>query len=142
MMDEGFTYSVHLLPALVPGHGAAEGVTLGGGEAGHLLGHLEHLLLVKDDPIGIGQNFFQSGVGELHGCSCEARVQLQGHARPEWWQADALRLDHCRPPKAREGLRQAPHAEASRPPVSYTHLRAHETVLDLVCRLLLEKKKK
>eukprot|EP00656_Telonema_subtile_P000712 TRINITY_DN10343_c0_g2_i4.p1 TRINITY_DN10343_c0_g2~~TRINITY_DN10343_c0_g2_i4.p1 ORF type:complete len:616 (+),score=135.78 TRINITY_DN10343_c0_g2_i4:143-1990(+) len=27
-------------------------------------------------------------------------------------------------------------------PVSYTHLRAHETVLDLVCRLLLEKKKK
>src|SRR5665811_1765907 len=24
-------------------------------------------------------------------------------------------------------------------PVSYTHLRAHETVLDLVCRLLLEK---
>ena len=26
-------------------------------------------------------------------------------------------------------------------PVSYTHLRAHETVLDLVCRLPLEKKK-
>ena len=25
--------------------------------------------------------------------------------------------------------------------VSYTHLRAHETVLDLVCRLLLEKHK-
>ena len=28
-----------------------------------------------------------------------------------------------------------------RDPVSYTHLRAHETVLDLVCRLLLENKK-
>ena len=27
-------------------------------------------------------------------------------------------------------------------PVSYTHLRAHETVLDLVCPLLLEKKNK
>ena len=27
-----------------------------------------------------------------------------------------------------------------RDPVSYTHLRAHETVLDIVCRLLLEKK--
>ena len=27
-------------------------------------------------------------------------------------------------------------------PVSYTHLRAHETVLDLVCRLLLEKTQK
>ena len=26
-------------------------------------------------------------------------------------------------------------------PVSYTHLRAHETVLDIVCRLLLETKK-
>ena len=26
--------------------------------------------------------------------------------------------------------------------VSYTHLRAHETVLDIVCRLLLEKKNK
>mgnify|MGYP003381559012 CR=1 FL=1 len=26
-------------------------------------------------------------------------------------------------------------------PVSYTHLRAHETVLDIVCRLLLENKK-
>ena len=32
-------------------------------------------------------------------------------------------------------------AEKSEGPVSYTHLRAHETVLDLVCRLLLEKKK-
>ena len=31
--------------------------------------------------------------------------------------------------------------EAPHTPVSYTHLRAHETVLDLVCRLLLEKKK-
>ena len=31
--------------------------------------------------------------------------------------------------------------ERTHTPVSYTHLRAHETVLDLVCRLLLEKKK-
>ena len=39
----------------------------------------------------------------------------------------------------------APHANSARSEmqlsVSYTHLRAHETVLDLVCRLLLEKKK-
>ena len=34
------------------------------------------------------------------------------------------------------------HAEATFLAVSYTHLRAHETVLDLVCRLLLEKKKR
>ena len=33
------------------------------------------------------------------------------------------------------------HAIAGLGAVSYTHLRAHETVLDLVCRLLLEKKK-
>ena len=38
-------------------------------------------------------------------------------------------------------LRQALMAHGVEP-VSYTHLRAHETVLDLVCRLLLEKKKK
>ena len=37
---------------------------------------------------------------------------------------------------------QLEHAEVERlKAVSYTHLRAHETVLDLVCRLLLEKKK-
>src|SRR5665811_2480007 len=35
-----------------------------------------------------------------------------------------------------------PGSDAQLQPVSYTHLRAHETVLDLVCRLLLEKKKK
>src|SRR5450756_3091857 len=32
--------------------------------------------------------------------------------------------------------------ESCRCPVSYTHLRAHETRHDIVCRLLLEKKKK
>ena len=32
-------------------------------------------------------------------------------------------------------------ASADPNPVSYTHLRAHETRHDLVCRLLLEKKK-
>ena len=31
------------------------------------------------------------------------------------------------------------YPEDGRDAVSYTHLRAHETVLDLVCRLLLEK---
>ena len=37
-----------------------------------------------------------------------------------------------RPP----GQRVGQHGQRA---VSYTHLRAHETVLDLVCRLLLEK---
>eukprot|EP00831_Metopus_contortus_P048734 TRINITY_DN3987_c0_g1_i6.p3 TRINITY_DN3987_c0_g1~~TRINITY_DN3987_c0_g1_i6.p3 ORF type:complete len:102 (+),score=57.05 TRINITY_DN3987_c0_g1_i6:64-369(+) len=35
-----------------------------------------------------------------------------------------------------------PQGRCSVWPVSYTHLRAHETSLHLVCRLLLEKKKK
>ena len=39
------------------------------------------------------------------------------------------------------GLRAEPPARAPAA-VSYTHLRAHETVLDLVCRLLLEKTKR
>ena len=34
-----------------------------------------------------------------------------------------------------------PRSDVLTGPVSYTHLRAHETVLDLVCRLLLAKKK-
>ena len=41
----------------------------------------------------------------------------------------------------RFGVDEAEHAEREVDAVSYTHLRAHETVLDLVCRLLLEKKK-
>ena len=41
-----------------------------------------------------------------------------------------------------QGLLEAGDGVVDLPPVSYTHLRAHETVLDLVCRLLLEKKKR
>ena len=40
-----------------------------------------------------------------------------------------------------DGLRGTDEVEVP-VPVSYTHLRAHETRHDLVCRLLLEKKKK
>ena len=39
------------------------------------------------------------------------------------------------------GIRRFGFHGTSHASVSYTHLRAHETVLDLVCRLLLEKKK-
>src|SRR5664280_3472294 len=41
---------------------------------------------------------------------------------------------------AAAGLISLAAAAACVTAVSYTHLRAHETVLDLVCRLLLEKK--
>ena len=40
---------------------------------------------------------------------------------------------------ARDG-RTGPAGPDTGGPVSYTHLRAHENVLDLVCSLLLEKK--
>ena len=44
------------------------------------------------------------------------------------------------PPETFEKI--LPRLTITQTPVSYTHLRAHETVLDLVCRLLLETKKK
>ena len=67
---------------------------------------------------------------------------------------DTLRADHLstygydRPTspvltELAEGATLYRRFQASAPwtPVSYTHLRAHETEADLVCRLLLEKKK-
>src|SRR5665811_751355 len=48
---------------------------------------------------------------------------------------DEVRL-RCRMPRKE---RQLDHLQDVVEAVSYTHLRAHETVLDLVCRLLLEK---
>src|SRR5659263_648552 len=47
------------------------------------------------------------------------------------------RTRRCQPSR-REGMQRRRSLES----VSYTHLRAHETRHDLVCRLLLEKKKK
>ena len=56
------------------------------------------------------------------------------------YSADKLGMAaRLRPDKEEGGRRPALFQRVK--PVSYTHLRAHETVLDLVCRLLLEKKK-
>ena len=56
------------------------------------------------------------------------------------------RRGDSRPRHAGRQRREGPGVDRHQPgtceAVSYTHLRAHETVLDLVCRLLLEKKKK
>ena len=59
----------------------------------------------------------------------------QGVALPGGREAGARRLAALEP-----HLRRQQQPEHGAAPVSYTHLRAHETVLDLVCRLLLEKK--
>ena len=56
--------------------------------------------------------------------------------------AEAQRCLQCKNPTCRDGCPvNVRIPEFILAPVSYTHLRAHETVLDLVCRLLLEKKK-
>src|SRR5450756_2681069 len=60
-----------------------------------------------------------------------------------------LRRSLCLPAGVDPELRAAEEQQGDDPdddhehpgPVSYTHLRAHETRHDLVCRLLLEKKK-
>ena len=55
-----------------------------------------------------------------------------------WYLTDSDQLG----PAASAAFDACDAGEAAIYAVSYTHLRAHETVLDLVCRLLLEKKKK
>ena len=63
------------------------------------------------------------------GIRCEkASAYLKHHGFNEVYQLDG-------------GIIKYAHDVEYLGPVSYTHLRAHETVLDLVCRLLLEKKK-
>src|SRR5665811_1919856 len=65
-------------------------------------------------------------------------------AHHNWPMISALvrfRLNPCLPVEQNEQSSAHPTwLEMHSVPVSYTHLRAHETVLDLVCRLLLEKK--
>ena len=55
------------------------------------------------------------------------------HAPVEAARAAGLRLDRQQPPAGDHAQRRRDGGAA----VSYTHLRAHATVLDLVCRLLL-----
>ena len=63
-------------------------------------------------------------IRDSHRAAGPEDVVRAGSDRPVRGLDDERRLDPCRVAA-----------------VSYTHLRAHETVLDLVCRLLLEKKK-
>ena len=58
--------------------------------------------------------------------------------RPADYRCDPAENESRRAGTGRED--DVPEYQGTLYPVSYTHLRAHETVLDLVCRLLLEKK--
>ena len=77
-----------------------------------------------------GQAFALSGGGE----SAFGRRRLVGQVQR---QRGGGQQKDGRP---RRRIRIEGDGAADVTPVSYTHLRAHETVLDLVCRLLLEKK--
>ena len=57
----------------------------------------------------------------------------------EWKKVEAA-VNKGLPKSALEEVKKIYTLAKKENPVSYTHLRAHETVLDLVCRLLLEKK--
>eukprot|EP00658_Telonema_sp_P-2_P061398 TRINITY_DN50094_c0_g1_i1.p1 TRINITY_DN50094_c0_g1~~TRINITY_DN50094_c0_g1_i1.p1 ORF type:complete len:104 (-),score=15.30 TRINITY_DN50094_c0_g1_i1:10-321(-) len=50
-------------------------------------------------------------------------------------------LSVATPTQSQKDVRHPTHKHGATRPVSYTHLRAHETPEHLVCRLLLEKKK-
>src|SRR5665811_2375066 len=84
------------------------------------------------------------GQGDMDEClpggrAVERRSLRQGRIRPlQSSEEDDQREAHLEPDHhAHDRQERRPGVSQ---PVSYTHLRAHETVLDLVCRLLLEKK--
>ena len=82
------------------------------------------------------------GRGEVERDKTLARVPVGEPRRALWLDAE-LRLARRDVETGHVGVGfrfDLDHIGTAPSPVSYTHLRAHETVLDLVCRLLLEKK--
>src|SRR5659263_561226 len=83
----------------------------------------------NEDPGSLGARK-PLAVFDIDGVLADVRHRLPHvQARPKDW--DAFFAAIGKDPVLPDGLA----------PVSYTHLRAHETRHDLVCRLLLEKKK-
>src|SRR5665811_2439873 len=85
----------------------------------------------KHVPAGVGGSLLdelvRDGARQMLAAGLQAEVGAYIEAHADQFDADGHRL------VVRNGY------HAAREAVSYTHLRAHETVLDLVCRLLLEK---
>eukprot|EP00831_Metopus_contortus_P039819 TRINITY_DN3118_c0_g1_i2.p1 TRINITY_DN3118_c0_g1~~TRINITY_DN3118_c0_g1_i2.p1 ORF type:complete len:192 (-),score=37.83 TRINITY_DN3118_c0_g1_i2:9-584(-) len=95
----------------------------------------ERCMALVDDEISIG-DYVTSGA--------EFPVLIMMDSISRFCQGVVGNFDSVKNDSHYDGLLD--HANYTRPaefkPVSYTHLRAHETSLHLVCRLLLEKKKK
>ena len=88
-------------------------------------GEVKTAEVVRDRETGQSKGF---GFVEMKDAAgAEKALQMNGAT----FQNRQIRVDAARPREPREGGSGS---------VSYTHLRAHATVLELVCRLLLEKK--
>src|SRR5665647_1519379 len=97
----------------------------------------------------IGKTNMLSNIQELNEASSSGRLSRLVSVTPEFKPA-RVKYGYLLPVSSHERLSSSPTPSARprhschrrRPgPVSYTHLRAHETDSYLVCRLLLEKKK-
>ena len=77
---------------------------------------------------------------ELRQRTQEFKEEYQAIAKDKGIKAADNYLDEILP-EAFAMVREASNRTLGQRPVSYTHLRAHETPEHLVCRLLLEKKK-
>ena len=64
----------------------------------------------------------------------------QSNKMIESWYSQKIRGEKIYENKTPSEIKKVFRLEEKNKPVSYTHLRAHETSLHLVCRLLLEKK--
>ena len=73
-------------------------------------------------------------------CFCRKAVRMYGKTCTHPLET-CLQFDSFADYYVENGLARYISMDEALATVSYTHLRAHETVLDLVCRLLLEKKK-
>ena len=79
----------------------------------------------------------RSALDSIRTKALEQSARLTGPITEVNQQLDSLGLP---PSEGKAEPEAVAKARADLQAVSYTHLRAHETVLDLVCRLLLEKK--
>src|SRR5678810_1077109 len=89
---------------------------------------------------------------ELQGCApCGLTAMFRKRAAPAWPPGPSARASGelpircsanapCEWPQQPRKAGRASARPGARAPVSYTHLRAHETGRNVVCRVLLEKK--